>query len=181
MYKRGEYRIVQFNKICRNAKRLGFYTPEHEWGEWNIKDKPIRYLTDEEEQKILEEIDAVRFTHRITSKGSGRGEGADSGGKSAALGVRRHGQVGGAVAKDRTHVLGSTGVAGAASGAGLEDERAQRGDEGRGRVRTVPRRIAPGHGGQDGHARCADLDLGAEVAEAGGEEFSSRVEEPAHM
>ena len=43
----------QFNKICRNAKRLGYYTPEYEWGEWNIKDKPIRYLSDEEEQKVL--------------------------------------------------------------------------------------------------------------------------------
>ena len=43
----------QFNKICRNAKRLGYYTPLYEWCEWNIKDKPIRYLTDEEEQKIL--------------------------------------------------------------------------------------------------------------------------------
>ena len=47
----------QFNKICRNAKRLGYYTPEYEWGEWNIKDKPIRYLTDEEEQKVLRELD----------------------------------------------------------------------------------------------------------------------------
>jgi hypothetical protein len=33
----------QFNKICRNAKRLGYYTPEYEWCEWNIKDKPIAY------------------------------------------------------------------------------------------------------------------------------------------
>ncbi|MCP4286614.1 MAG: hypothetical protein GY792_19565 [Gammaproteobacteria bacterium] len=47
----------QFNKICRNAKRLGYYIPEYEWGEWNIKDKPIRYLTNEEEQKILKELD----------------------------------------------------------------------------------------------------------------------------
>jgi len=47
----------QFNKICRNANRLGYYTPDYEWGEWNIKDKPIRYLTDDEEQKILKELD----------------------------------------------------------------------------------------------------------------------------
>jgi len=47
----------QFNKICRNAKRLGYYIPEYEWGEWNIKDKPIRYLTDDEEQLILKELD----------------------------------------------------------------------------------------------------------------------------
>jgi len=47
----------QFNKICRNANRLGYYVPEYEWGEWNIKDKPIRYLTDNEEQKILKELD----------------------------------------------------------------------------------------------------------------------------
>jgi integrase len=47
----------QFNKICRNAKRLGYYTPDYEWGEWNIKDKPIRYLTDNEEQRILSELD----------------------------------------------------------------------------------------------------------------------------
>jgi len=47
----------QFNKVCRNAKRLGYYTPEYEWGDWNIKDKPIRYLTDIEEQKILRELD----------------------------------------------------------------------------------------------------------------------------
>ena len=47
----------QFNKICRNAKRLGYYTPDYEWGEWNIKDKPIRYLTDEEERRILSELD----------------------------------------------------------------------------------------------------------------------------
>ena len=46
----------QFNKICRNANRLGYYTPDYQWGEWNIKDKPIRYLTDEE-QKILKELD----------------------------------------------------------------------------------------------------------------------------
>ena len=47
----------QFNKICRNAKRLGYYTPVYEWCEWNIKDKPIRYLTDNEEQQILKELD----------------------------------------------------------------------------------------------------------------------------
>jgi integrase len=47
----------QFNKICRNANRLGYYTPNYEWGEWNIKDKPIRYLTDTEEQRILKELD----------------------------------------------------------------------------------------------------------------------------
>ena len=47
----------QFNKICRNAKRLGYFTPEYEWCEWNIKDKPIRYLTDEEELLILNELD----------------------------------------------------------------------------------------------------------------------------
>jgi integrase len=47
----------QFNKICRNANRLGYYTPDYDWGEWNIKDKPIRYLTDAEEQKILKELD----------------------------------------------------------------------------------------------------------------------------
>jgi len=47
----------QFNKICRNANRLGYYTPDYEWGEWNIKDKPIRYLTDDEEQNILKELD----------------------------------------------------------------------------------------------------------------------------
>lgn len=47
----------QFNKICRNAKRLGYYTPVYEWCEWNIKDKPIRYLTDNEEQRILKELD----------------------------------------------------------------------------------------------------------------------------
>jgi integrase len=46
----------QFNKIFRNANRLGYYTPDYEWGEWNIKDKPIRYLTDVEEQKILKEL-----------------------------------------------------------------------------------------------------------------------------
>ena len=47
----------QFNKICWNAKRLGYYTPVYEWCEWNIKDKPIRYLTDNEEQRILKELD----------------------------------------------------------------------------------------------------------------------------
>jgi len=47
----------QFNKICRNAKRLGYYIPEYEWGDWNIKDKPIRYLTDDEEKLILKELD----------------------------------------------------------------------------------------------------------------------------
>ena len=41
----------------RNANRRGFYTPDYEWGEWNIKDKPIRYLTDDEDQKILKELD----------------------------------------------------------------------------------------------------------------------------
>ncbi|MEW8563758.1 MAG: site-specific integrase [Candidatus Thiodiazotropha sp.] len=52
----------QFNKICRYAKRLGYYTPEYEWGEWNIKDKPIRYLTDNEEQRILKELDPSAVT-----------------------------------------------------------------------------------------------------------------------
>ncbi len=52
----------QFNKICRNAKRLGYYIPEYEWGEWNIKDKPIRYLADDEEQKILKELDPSTVT-----------------------------------------------------------------------------------------------------------------------
>jgi integrase len=47
----------QFNKICRNANRLGYYVPEYEWGEWNIKDKPIRYLNDDEEQRVLKELD----------------------------------------------------------------------------------------------------------------------------
>jgi len=41
----------------RNANRPGYYTPDYESGEWNIKDKPIRYLTDAEEQKILKELD----------------------------------------------------------------------------------------------------------------------------
>lgn len=57
----------QFNKICRNAKRLGYYTPDYEWGEWNIKDKPIRYLTDEEERRILSELDPSKVkdpTHK---------------------------------------------------------------------------------------------------------------------
>jgi hypothetical protein len=53
VYKRGKYWIVQFNKICRSANRLGYYVPEYEWGDWNIKDKPIRYLPDGEEQRIL--------------------------------------------------------------------------------------------------------------------------------
>ncbi|MCP4995019.1 MAG: tyrosine-type recombinase/integrase, partial [Gammaproteobacteria bacterium] len=38
-------------------KRLGYYIPEYEWGNWNIKDKPIHYLTDDEDQKILNELD----------------------------------------------------------------------------------------------------------------------------
>ncbi|MCB1880760.1 MAG: hypothetical protein KDI54_12000 [Gammaproteobacteria bacterium] len=29
----------QFNKICRNAKRLGYYIPEYEWGEWVVTKK----------------------------------------------------------------------------------------------------------------------------------------------
>jgi integrase len=48
---------MQFNKICRHAKRLGYYTPVYEWPEWHIKDKPIRYLTDDEELRILHELD----------------------------------------------------------------------------------------------------------------------------
>jgi len=36
---------------------LGYYVPEYEWGEWNIKDKPNRYLNDEEEPRILKELD----------------------------------------------------------------------------------------------------------------------------
>ena len=57
----------QFNKVCRNAKRLGYYTPDYEWGEWHVKEKPIRYLTDTEEQKILRELDPSKIksrTHR---------------------------------------------------------------------------------------------------------------------
>jgi integrase len=57
----------QFNKVCRNAKRLGYYTPDYEWGEWHVKEKPIRYLTDSEEQTILRELDPSRIkstTHR---------------------------------------------------------------------------------------------------------------------
>ena len=59
----------QFNKICRNANRLGYYTPDYEWGEWNIKDKPIRYLTDDEEQKILKELDPSVVTDTKHKKG----------------------------------------------------------------------------------------------------------------
>jgi len=36
---------------------LGYYVSEYEWGEWNIKDKPNRYLNDEEEPRILKELD----------------------------------------------------------------------------------------------------------------------------
>lgn len=57
----------QFNKVCRSAKRLGYYTPDYEWGEWHVKEKPIRYLTDIEEQKVLMELDPSRIksrTHR---------------------------------------------------------------------------------------------------------------------
>ncbi len=59
----------QFNKIYPNAKRLGYYTPEYEWGEWNIKDKPIRYLTDEEEEKILNELDPSMITDSKRRRG----------------------------------------------------------------------------------------------------------------
>jgi hypothetical protein len=59
----------QFNKICRNANRLGYYTPDYEWGEWNIKDKPIRYLTDDEEQKILKELDPCSVKDPAHNKG----------------------------------------------------------------------------------------------------------------
>jgi integrase len=59
----------QFNKICRNAKRLGYYTPDYEWGEWNIKDKPIRYLTDDEEQGILKELDPSSVKDPYHKKG----------------------------------------------------------------------------------------------------------------
>jgi integrase len=48
---------MQFNKICRHAKRLGYSTPVYEWPDWHIKDKPIRYLTDDEELRILHELD----------------------------------------------------------------------------------------------------------------------------
>ena len=47
----------QFNKICQHAIRFGYYIPDYEWGKWNIKDKPIRCLTDDEEKKILNELD----------------------------------------------------------------------------------------------------------------------------
>jgi integrase len=59
----------QFNKVCRNAHRLGYYTPDYEWGEWNIKDKPIRYLTDDEEQKILKELDPCLVKDPAHKKG----------------------------------------------------------------------------------------------------------------
>jgi integrase len=48
---------MQFNKICRHAKLLDYYTPVYEWPDWHIKDKPIRYLTDDEELRILHELD----------------------------------------------------------------------------------------------------------------------------
>ena len=57
----------QFNKVCRSAKRLGYYTPDYEWGEWHVKEKPIRYLTDIEERKVLRELDPTQIksrTHR---------------------------------------------------------------------------------------------------------------------
>jgi hypothetical protein len=57
----------QFNMICRSAKWLGYYTPNYEWGEWHLKDQPIRYLTDAEEQQILRELDPSQIksrTHR---------------------------------------------------------------------------------------------------------------------
>ena len=59
----------QFNKICRNANRLDYYTPDREWGEWNIKDKPIRYLTDAEEQRILKELDPSSVRNPKHKKG----------------------------------------------------------------------------------------------------------------
>jgi hypothetical protein len=64
----------QFNKICRNAKRLGYYTPVYEWCEWNIKDKPIRYLTDNEEQRILKELDpsSVKYSRHKKSRQAAR-------------------------------------------------------------------------------------------------------------
>ena len=38
-------------------------------GEWNVKDKPIRYLTDDEEQKILKELDPSMVTDPKHVKG----------------------------------------------------------------------------------------------------------------
>ena len=52
---------MQFNKICRHAKRLGYYTPVYEWPEGHIKDKPIRHLTDDEELRILSELDTLHI------------------------------------------------------------------------------------------------------------------------
>ena len=42
--------------------RLDYYTPiplYMKWPEWHIKDKPIRYLTDDEELRILRELDTL--------------------------------------------------------------------------------------------------------------------------
>jgi integrase len=56
---------MQFNKVCRHAKRLGYYTPVYEWPEWHIKDKPIRYLTDDEEHRILSELDTLQIKYSM--------------------------------------------------------------------------------------------------------------------
>jgi len=68
---RNKYTVpgIRRNKICRNAKRLGYYTPEYEWCEWDIKDKPIRYLSDDEEQRILKELDPSSVKDPAHKKG----------------------------------------------------------------------------------------------------------------
>ena len=51
---------VEYTVILPDLFREGQGTPVYEWPEWHIKDKLIRYLTDDEELKILRELDTSR-------------------------------------------------------------------------------------------------------------------------
>lgn len=56
-----------FSRVIKNANKSGYSTPEHNPPKIINKRKKIRYLTSEEEQKILQLLDPTREVNGITS------------------------------------------------------------------------------------------------------------------
>lgn len=64
----------QFSKVVNWAKKMGYFIPSYSFPEFHIKEKPIRFLTEDEEQRILDEFDTTELTDskHITARKSAR-------------------------------------------------------------------------------------------------------------